>query len=105
MDPAEKPAEPERTANELVDFNAASVAWRANKKYLGNGMFAYCCAYIHGNGKPCRRTVEAQQRVNPYAYRPDWCRPVSQKPVNPMRFCKQHRFRGCQQEMSFESYI
>lgn len=105
MEHAENPTASEKTETVLVDFDAASMAWRANKKYLGNGMFAYCCAYIHSNGKPCRRTVEAQQRVNPYAYRPDWCRPVSQKPVNPMRFCKQHRFRGYHQDMSFDSYI
>ncbi len=89
----------------IIDFDAASTAWRANKKYLGNGMFAYRCAYLHSNGKPCRRTVEAQQRVNPYAYRPDWSRPVSQKPVDPIRFCKQHRFRGTLRTSEFESYL
>lgn len=80
-----------------IDFDGASAAWRANKKYLGNGMFAYRCVYNHSNGKPCRRTVEAQQYVNTYVFRPEWCRLVSQKSVNTMRFCKQHRFRGSSQ--------
>jgi hypothetical protein len=101
-----EPIAPKQPADEVdIDFDGASAAWRANKKYLGNGMFVYRCSYIHSDGKPCRRTVEAQQRVNPYAYRPDWCRPVTQKPMDPMRFCKQHRFRGCQRQLEFESYL
>ena len=47
-----------------IDFEEASIAWRKNKKYLGNGMFTYTCCYIHSNGKPCRGTIYRQQPKN-----------------------------------------
>lgn len=25
----------------VIDFDAASIAWRANKKYIGNGTYVY----------------------------------------------------------------
>lgn len=30
----------------LIDFNYASTCWRANKKYLGKGIFSYKCNHI-----------------------------------------------------------
>lgn len=36
-----------------IDFDEASEAWKANKKYIGNGTYKYiCCKKIKGN-KPC----------------------------------------------------
>jgi len=43
-----------------IDFDAASIAWRENKKELKNGMFSYKkskqnCTHICENGKKCRK--------------------------------------------------
>jgi hypothetical protein len=43
-----------------IDFEAASIAWRENKKELKNGMFSYKkskqnCTHICENGKKCRK--------------------------------------------------
>ena len=43
-----------------IDFDAASIAWRENKKELKNGMFSYKkskqnCFHICENGKKCRK--------------------------------------------------
>lgn len=40
--------------DDLIDFDAAQAAWRANKRHIGGGAFEYVCHYIHSNGKPCR---------------------------------------------------
>jgi hypothetical protein len=37
------------------DFEEASSEWRKNKKYIGNGYFAYMCDYIHSDGKQCKK--------------------------------------------------
>jgi hypothetical protein len=47
-----------------INFNEASIAWRSNKKYLGNGMFVYTCNYVFSNGKPCRGTIYSQRPKN-----------------------------------------
>ena len=76
-----------------MDFDAASAAWRANKRHLGNGMFAYTCAYIHSDGKPCRNIVEAQQQKPLYrTTHPDWDTPVRGR--DPMRWCRRHRMKA-----------
>jgi hypothetical protein len=31
---------------EPIDFDEASLAWRANKKHLGNGQFKYVCPVV-----------------------------------------------------------
>ena len=54
-----------------IDFDAASTAWRANKRHVGFGVFVYRCAYVHSNGKLCGKTVEAQKRPATYSLRPD----------------------------------
>jgi hypothetical protein len=38
-----------------IDFDEASEAWRANKKCLKNGMYAYICGKIMLNGNSCSR--------------------------------------------------
>jgi hypothetical protein len=38
-----------------IDFDAASEAWRANKKSIGNGSYKYICMAICKSGKPCSR--------------------------------------------------
>ena len=38
-----------------INFDEASLEWRKNKKYLGNGLFTYLCNYIHSNGKHCTK--------------------------------------------------
>jgi hypothetical protein len=76
-----------------IDFDAASRAWRANKKHLGRGVFVYTCAYVHSNGKPCRGTVEAQDRAALYStMHPDW--DVARKGRDPKRWCRRHRRFG-----------
>jgi hypothetical protein len=49
-----------------IDFDAASKAWRSNKKHRGKGYFLYICNYIHSNGKRCRRTIYSNILYNPY---------------------------------------
>lgn len=36
-----------------IDFDAASEAWRANKKTFGNGSYKYVCAKIDKNNNCC----------------------------------------------------
>lgn len=38
-----------------IDFDQASNAWKANKKYLGNGSYAYICGRTCKNGKQCSK--------------------------------------------------
>jgi len=72
-----------------MDFDESSIQWRANKKSLGNGMFAYCCHYIHSTGKRCRGTIEAQHYKYMYdAIHPEW---QQSKIVKSEEFCKRHR--------------
>ena len=35
------------------DFDAASAAWKANKKSIGNGSYKYVCSIIGNNNKIC----------------------------------------------------
>ena len=36
-----------------IDFDMASEAWKANKKYIGNGSYKYVCAKLGKNNKNC----------------------------------------------------
>jgi hypothetical protein len=36
-----------------IDFDAASEAWKANKRSIGNGSYKYICCVIDKNGKKC----------------------------------------------------
>lgn len=36
-----------------IDFDMASEAWKANKKYIGNGSYKYVCAKLSKNNKNC----------------------------------------------------
>lgn len=79
--------------DDQIDFDAASRAWRANKKHLGQGVFAYLCAYVHSDGKRCRGTVEAQEL--PVLYQtahPDWI--PQRRGRDPMWWCRRHRRFG-----------
>lgn len=38
-------------------FDKSSELWRANKKPIGQGSFAYTCTYVHKNGKVCKKDV------------------------------------------------
>jgi hypothetical protein len=38
-----------------IDFNEASEAWKANKKYIGNGFYKYVCCGITKTGNKCNR--------------------------------------------------
>lgn len=69
-----------------IDFDEASAAWRANKKSLGGGMFAYRCAYIHTGGKRCTKTVEEFRK--PKLYEEYACRTMTRFPEI---FCWRHR--------------
>ena len=38
-----------------IDFDEASTAWRANKKYVNNGTFKYICCGLTKTGNKCNR--------------------------------------------------
>ena len=40
-----------------IDFDDASLAWRANKKTQGNGTYVYCCMQLTKQGKKCIRNA------------------------------------------------
>jgi hypothetical protein len=79
--------------NNPINFDEASQAWRENKKYLGRGMFAYRCAYIHSDGKLCKRVVEGQEQRALYQCHPELT-VSTKKGRHPMKWCKQHRRFG-----------
>jgi hypothetical protein len=68
-----------------MDFDEASQAWRANKKYLGGGMFAYKCLYIHSNGKQCTKAVGGCVTLR-------YCGITPSQPLR--NYCKQHAKYG-----------
>lgn len=37
-----------------IDFDEASEAWKANKKYIGNGCYKYKCSAYTKNKNPCK---------------------------------------------------
>ncbi len=39
----------------VIDFDAAGDAWRANKKSVGNGSYKYICSQITKVGTCCKR--------------------------------------------------
>ena len=71
-----------------IDFDAASIAWRANKKKMGNGWFAYKCQYFHSNGKQCSKAVESSKNTITYGAHPGL---YTSSPSN--NYCKQHKKR------------
>lgn len=36
-----------------IDFDAASAAWKSNKKSIGNGSYKYVCCETTKKGSPC----------------------------------------------------
>jgi hypothetical protein len=70
-----------------IDFDDASIQWRKNKKYIGNGYFTYTCNYIHSNGKQCRKTVYSQLIENKYLN--TFCEYNKNHP-NAQLYCKKH---------------
>ena len=38
-----------------IDFDESSIAWRANKKNMGNGHFKYKCLQKTQTGNDCKR--------------------------------------------------
>lgn len=38
-----------------IDFDAASDAWKLNKKSIGNGQYKYICLAITKSGNSCKR--------------------------------------------------
>jgi hypothetical protein len=81
------------SSNDL-DFDMASRKWRENKVYLGKGVFAYRCSYIHSNGKHCSKVVSAQKQTPLYRIREDWITP---KNNYSSEYCKKHAIRGSRQ--------
>lgn len=77
-----------------IDFDEAAAAWRANKRPLGRGLFAYRCCYVHSTGSLCGRTVEASQRAPTYATHPHWVPRKRGVAEDPSAFCVRHRVRG-----------
>lgn len=54
----------------FIDFNEASEAWRANKKYVGNGTYKYVCSEITQSGNHCKNNCLLQS---------DYCKIHSKK--------------------------
>jgi hypothetical protein len=81
---------------EAIDFDAASNAWRANKKSLPNGMFAYKCVHIHSTGRPCNNRTESEMTGHKYATHPYWTTTTSSSSASkqPWKYCKKHRSKG-----------
>lgn len=90
-----------------IDFDVASLEWRKNKTYLGKGMFAYRCKYIHSTGKLCNKTVAAQKYKYQYRIREDWITEQTSTfevrqglsdsqttKQNQYEYCKTHLIRG-----------
>lgn len=75
-----------------INFDEASAAWRANKKRLVGGWFAYRCVYIHSSGKHCMKAVGKPKRPT-YLIRDDWCAAHSYS-GDLTNYCWRHRFRG-----------
>ena len=40
--------------NVEIDFDAASTAWKLNKKLIGNGCYKYICVKIKKTGNQCK---------------------------------------------------
>lgn len=38
-----------------IDFDEASIMWKANKKRIGNGSYKYICSQITKSGNKCKR--------------------------------------------------
>ena len=38
-----------------INFDEASEAWKANKKYIGNGTYKYICLQKTKTGNPCKK--------------------------------------------------
>lgn len=83
----------------IIDFDEASKAWRANKKVLKNGTFAYKCIHIHSTGSPCRSIVEEQITSSCYGTHPAW--QTTSVGKEPWKYCRRHRSKGYSTEKSF----
>ena len=40
--------------NNIIDFDEASKAWKANKRSIGNGSYVYICVAKTKSGKFCK---------------------------------------------------
>jgi hypothetical protein len=38
----------------IIDFDAASEAWKKNKMSIGNGCYRYLCSFLDKNGHNCK---------------------------------------------------
>ena len=76
-----------------IDFDAASAAWRANKKVLANGMFAYKCVHVHSTGRPCNNRTESEMTHHKYITHPEWTTAKSSS-KEPYKYCRKHRSKG-----------
>jgi hypothetical protein len=48
------PPFPKVELNVDIDFDAASTAWKLNKKSTGNGCYKYVCVKVKKNGHQCK---------------------------------------------------
>jgi hypothetical protein len=75
-------------------FDTATKVWRSNKIHLGNGFFAYKCAYIHINGHQCGKAVYAQSRQPLYTTHENWIPKCVLSHEIATKYCWQHRISG-----------
>ena len=84
---------------DTINFDEASNAWRANKKVLKNGTFAYRCKHIYSTGSSCKSVVEAQNTSSRYTTHPAW--QTASVGKEPWKYCYRHRSNGHSTEKSF----
>jgi hypothetical protein len=48
-----------------IDFNDASLAWRANKRSIGGGCYTYKCPHVGNKNRKCRNEpIPSQEYCN-----------------------------------------
>jgi len=48
-----------------IDFNDASLAWRANKRSMGGGCYTYKCPHVGNKNRKCRNVpIPSQEYCN-----------------------------------------
>ena len=65
-----------------IDFDDASVSWKQNKKYSGNGMYKYICPCITKKGNKCGKATWKDEETC-YIHKNNKTNKTN-KPINPI---------------------
>jgi len=52
----------------IIDFDDASLCWKSNKKYCGNGTYKYVCQQTMKSGQKCGK-ICWKENMNCYVHR------------------------------------